>query len=172
MSTLDYLINTALVLLVIRQIRERRLDLQSLVLPLILVAFAAHNYLHSIPTAGNDLVLILGLAATGATLGTLAGLATHVRSGEDGVALARAGWAAAILWIAGVSARMAFAYLASHGAGPSIAHFSIVNHITGSAAWTAAFVLMAVAEVTARLLTLYWRGHRIQTAHHTAVAYA
>src|SRR5690242_8872190 len=155
MTTLDYLINAALVLLVLRQLHERRLDLQSLVLPVVLVGLAAKHYLHAIPTAGNDLVLIVSLGALVATLGSLAGLATHVRAGGDGVALARAGWAAAVLWVAGSGSRMAFSYLSAHGAGHSIAHFSLVHHITSSNAWTAAFVLMALAEVTGRLVTLY-----------------
>lgn len=172
MTTLDYLINALLVLLVLRQLRERRLDPQSFVLPVVLVGVAAQHYLHAIPTAGNDLALIAGLAALGATLGTLSGLATHVRAGDDGVALARAGWVAAALWVVGIGSRMAFSYLAAHGAGASIAHFSMVNHITGSSAWTAAFVLMALAEVTGRLVTLYWRGHRVQATPRPAVLYA
>ena len=173
MTTTDYLINGMLVLLVLRKLRERRLDVHSLVLPLVLVGFAAHNYLHVIPAGGNDLVLIAGLTASGALLGGLAGRFTHVRAGSDGVARARAGWVAAALWVTGIGSRMAFSFLSDHGARHAIAHFSVVNHITGSDAWTAAFVLMALAEVTARLVTLYWRGHRASVAAGpTAVAFA
>ena len=55
MNTTGYIINSVLVLLVVRQIRERppRLDRRSLVLPLVLVAVAAANFLHTIPTAGE-----------------------------------------------------------------------------------------------------------------------
>ncbi len=49
MTITDYLINALFVLVVIRQARERELDLRSLLIPLVLVAFVAHNYLHSIP---------------------------------------------------------------------------------------------------------------------------
>jgi hypothetical protein len=159
MTTTDYIINAILVLLVVRQIRERRLDLQSLLLPVVLVGLAARQYLHSVPTAGNDLVLVGALGGVGATLGILCALSTHVRLGADGVALARAGWVAAALWIGGIGSRMAFAYAAAHGAGPAIGRFSVVHHITGGAAWTAALVLMALAEVVARLVTLQARGH-------------
>ena len=38
-------------------------------LPLVLVAFVAHTYIHPIPTAGNDLVPIGLLASIGLTLG-------------------------------------------------------------------------------------------------------
>jgi hypothetical protein len=46
---------------------------------------------------------------------------------------------------------MTFVLASEHGAGHAIAQFSIDNHITGSAAWTAALVLMAFGEVIARL---------------------
>ena len=58
MTITDYLINAIFVLLVFRQARERDLDRRSIVVPLILVFFVAQMYLHSIPAAGNDLVLI------------------------------------------------------------------------------------------------------------------
>lgn len=126
-----------------------------------LVFVAGQHFLHTIPTAGNDLVLIVGLAAGGALLGTLCGLATHVRRGDDGLALARAGWIAAGLWVLGVGTRMGFAFASDHGLGPSIRDFSVANHITSGQAWTAAFVLMALAEVTSRVLTLHVRAQRV-----------
>jgi hypothetical protein len=58
MTTTDYLINAAFVLIVFRQARERQLDVRSLVVPLVLVFFVAHSYLHSVPTAGHDLLLV------------------------------------------------------------------------------------------------------------------
>jgi len=160
MNTTGYLINSVLVLLVLRQIREHSLDRRSLVLPLVLVAVAAANFLHTIPTAGNDLELELGLAALGAAMGLLCGLATHLRL-DGGTPLARAGVAAAALWIAGCGARLAFAYGSGHGLGPSIARFSIQHSITGASAWVAALVLMALADVTARTLVLHTRGRRL-----------
>jgi hypothetical protein len=60
---------------------------------------------HSIPTSGNDLVLIAGLGAVGLTLGIASGFATHVRAGESGLAVARVGWLAGALLIAGISSR-------------------------------------------------------------------
>ena len=91
MTTSEYLINGLFVLLVLRQARERELDLRSLILPLVLVAFVAHTYLHSVPTSGNDLALIGMLAAVGLGLGVASGLATHVRVSDAGVATARRG---------------------------------------------------------------------------------
>jgi hypothetical protein len=160
MNTIGYIINSVLVLLVLRQIREHRLDRRSLVLPLVLVAVAAANFLHTIPTAGNDLELELGLVALGASMGLLCGLTTHLRL-DGSTPLGRAGFAAASLWIAGCGARLAFAYGAGHGLGPSLARFSIHHSITGAPAWVAALVLMALADVTARTLVLHTRGRRL-----------
>ena len=94
MTTTDYLINAVFVLIVFRQARERELDRRSVIIPLAIVAYVAHLYVHSIPTAGNDLVLIAALGTVGLALGIASGFATHVRAGENGLAVARVGWIA------------------------------------------------------------------------------
>jgi len=167
-----YIINAILVLLVLRQIRETRLGAINVILPVLLVAGAAAYFLRSIPTAGNDLALELTLAATGAVLGALCALATRVRRGPDGVALTRAGWIAAILWIVGIGARMGFAYASSHGSGPAIARFSVAHSITSADAWVAALVMMALAEVIARLAVLWVRARQLPAASVPASAAA
>jgi hypothetical protein len=167
-----YIINTILVLLVIRQIRGSRLDLVNLVLPVVLVVGAAAYYLRAVPTAGNDVVLDVTLAAAGAALGILCALTTRVRRGGDGVAFAKAGGLAAILWVVGIGSRMVFAFSSDHGAGPAIARFSIAHSITGADAWTAALVMMALAEAIARLITLRLRGRALPAAAASADAAA
>ncbi len=162
MTITDYLINALFVLVVIRQARERELDLRSLLIPLVLVAFVAHNYLHSIPTTGNDLVLVAALAAAGLTLGLISGFATRVRAGSRGRAVARVGWLAGGLLIAGIGSRMAFAFALSNGAEPAVRSFSIAHHIDAQA-WPVALVLMAVLEVTTRILVVHLRGHRLMS---------
>ena len=99
--------------------------------------------------------------SAGAAMGTVGGLATRLRLGADGRPLGRAGALAAGMWIAGVGARMVFYFAATHGAGPAIARFSIACHITGSAAWTAALVMMALADVLTRLAVVWIRGRRL-----------
>jgi hypothetical protein len=163
MTTTDYLINAAFVFVVLRQARERRLDRRSLVLPLVAVYFVAQRYVHSIPTAGNDLVLLGVLASVGLTLGILCGFATNVRAGGDGVALARVGWVAGGLLIAGIGARMVFVFALSHGGEPAIRAFSIAHQI-GAAAWPVALVSMGLCEVTARLATVQLRGRHLLAA--------
>jgi hypothetical protein len=163
-NTTGYIINSILVLLVLRQIRGSRLDLINLVLPVVLVAGAATYFLRSVPSAGNDIALDLVLAGTGALLGFLCAWATRLRRESDGTPFARAGAVAAVLWVAGIGARMAFAYATSHGAGPAVGRFSAAHGISGASAWVAALVLMALAEVVARLVTLRVRARRLPAA--------
>jgi hypothetical protein len=159
-----YIINAILVLLVLRQIRGSRLDLINLVLPVVLVAGAAVYFLRSVPSAGNDVALDVALAGTGALLGFLCAWATRLRREPDGTPFARAGAVAAVLWVTGIGARMGFAYATSHGAGPAVVRFSAAHSITSSSAWIAALVLMALAEVVARLVTLRVRARRLPAA--------
>ena len=154
-----YLINA--LLMVARQIREHQLDARALAVPVIAVAAAAVMLLHAVPSGGSDITLDLLCASAGAAMGAIGGLATRLRPGADGRPLGRAGVLAASMWIAGVGARMVFYFAATHGAGPAIAAFSIAHHITGSAAWTAALVMMALADVTAGLAVVWMRGRRL-----------
>ena len=164
-----YLINASLILLVIRQIREHPLDARSLATPVLAVGCAAVMFLHSVPAGGSDLVLEAACVLAGATMGTLGGLATKLRVGAGGRPLGRAGVLAASMWIGGVGARLAFAVAAGNGAGPAIARFSIAHHITGSSAWVAALVMMALADVLTRLAVIYLRG-RLLAASPAATA--
>lgn len=160
MATTDYLINILFVFIVFRQAQERRIDRRYFVLPLVLVAWVATQYVHALPTTGNDLVLIAASACVGLTLGTISGLATHVRRDQGGHAFACVGWLAGILLVSGISSRMIFAFAISHGLEPAVRSFSIANHV-GAAAWPVAMVLMALCEVGARLATVYLRTNQL-----------
>jgi hypothetical protein len=163
MTTSEYLLNAAFVLLVLRQSRERELDRRSVIVPLVLMFFVGSQYLHTLPTAGNDLVLIVGLAAVGLTLGVLGGFATQVRAGRGGVALARVGWIAGGLLVLGIGARMAFAFAIGHGLEPAVRGFSVAHQI-GAAAWPVALVSMALIEVGARIAVVQVRGRHLVAA--------
>ena len=153
MSLSDYVLDLALIGVVFVQIRGRRLTARSLILPVAIVAYVAQQYLKAIPTAGNDLVLIVACAAAGTTLGTLAGLFTKVTRTDDGRPFARAGAAAAALWVVGVGFRFAFQLYASHGGGLRIYRFDLAHHLSTDA-WVAALVLMAIGEALARTAVL------------------
>ena len=172
MTTTDYLINAVFVLIVLRQARERELDLRSFLIPLAVVAYVARMYVHSIPTSGNDLVLIAALGTVGLTLGIASGFATDVRAGENGLAVARVGWLAGTLLIAGISSRMVFVFAIHNGARHAVASFSVAHQI-GAAAWPVALVLMALLEVGTRIAIVQLRGRnamRPSAAHLAAVA--
>ena len=165
MTFIDYLIDSALILIVVRQVVESRFDKRAVILPLAIVAVVAHSYLHAIPTGGNDLLLIAGLAGVGVLLGTLSGLVTRVRADGGRYALVQAGWASAGLWVLGMGSRMAFSVWVANGGQHAVARFSEMHHITGGQAWTAALMLMAIGEVAARIGVLYLRSRQALTAH-------
>lgn len=158
MTIVDYLVSTALVLLVIPQIRGDRLTLVNAARPVVLVAAAAAYYLRGVPTQGNDALLDLLLTALGVTLGTSCALTTRLTVRADGALFAKAGVAAAVLWVLGMAGRFTFEYYATHGGAHAVVAFSIRHRITGDEAWTTALIFMALAEVVSRLVTIRVRG--------------
>ena len=90
MTITEYVMNISLVGLVVLQIRGHKITRARLIFPVVITVWVASQFLHGMPSAGNDAVLEFGLAATGAALGALAGLATSVRR-EGAGAFARAG---------------------------------------------------------------------------------
>ena len=170
MTITDYIINIALVALVILQIRGSRLDLKNALRPVACVAAAAIYYLRGFPTAGNDLLLVAVLAGLGLILGVACGTTTRVWRGHDGLAYAKAGIVAAVLWIAGVGSRLAFEEFSTHGGMKAIVNFSIAHDITSQNAWVAGLVTMALAEVLSRLLVIRLRAARTHAAQEPAHA--
>lgn len=159
MNTTEYCVQLALVLLVIRQIKGGRLDLLGLVLPIVVIAGTAAYYLRSVPTTGGDLGLELALASLGIALGIAAGATTRVWATSDEGVHAKAGAAAAALWVGGIGARIAFVLATEHtGFGATVTDFSRTHQIDSQQAWVAAFVLMALGEAVARLVTIRLRA--------------
>ncbi|MEV6352911.1 hypothetical protein [Streptomyces hydrogenans] len=169
MTATEWITDAALILVVFRQLREGRLDRKTFLLPLAIVAFVAYSYLDTIPTGGNDLVLIAALVAIGAVLGIAGGVYTRIRA-LDGQLLIKAGAVSAILWVVGMGARMGFQVWVEHAGGADdVARFSLTHHITGQQAWVAAFVLMALTEVVTRVATIYVRSRMHKALHPVAV---
>ncbi len=164
MTTTDYLIDSALVLIVLLQIKERPLSTRTLIRPLIIVSIAVVSYLHGIPTAGNDLVLVACLGLLGALIGVASGQTMIMRRGSDGEVLSRTGWASSFFWVLGMGSRFAFIYWLSHSGAATIATFSAQHSITSGQAWTDALLAMAVFEVTGRSLVQALRRRALQTA--------
>lgn len=162
MTTTDYILDSALVLLVLIQIPERRLTTKALVRPMVILAVAVANYFHGIPTAGNDLVLIVAVALIGLLIGVASGQAVLMRRGEDGEVLARSGWASGLFWVLGMGSRFAFAVWISHGGAVTVGQFSAEHSITSAQAWTVALLAMAVFEVSGRSLVIAARRRQLQ----------
>ncbi|MGW0423409.1 hypothetical protein [Streptomyces sp. NPDC003015] len=138
MTISDRLIDVALLLVVFRQLREERLTLRTILLPLALIGRAAGTYLHDIPRAGDDPVLIGALTGTGVAFGLSGGLITRVRHADWHIRVGATG--------------------AEH-----TARFSVDHDITGAQAWVAALVLTAFGEVVARLAVIVVRGSTVRT---------
>jgi hypothetical protein len=161
MTTTDYLIDSALILLVVLQIKERPLTVRQLLRPLVIVSIAVVSYLHGIPTAGNDLVLAGAVTLLGAVIGIASGQTVIMRRGSAGEARARSGWVSGFFWVLGMGSRMAFLVWISHGGSATIVSFSAQHSITSGEAWTVALLGMAVAEVVGRTAVLAIRSRRI-----------
>jgi hypothetical protein len=172
MSTSQYLLNLGLLVWILwANLGTRAVTRTRLLLPVAVVAGVGAGYLQNVPTLGNDVTLEVVLATAGVLLGIVSGLLVGVRrDGERLVMRAGAGYAA--LWIAVVGGRIAFAYGADHWFGPQIARFSRQHLITGSDAWTAAFVLMALAMVLTRVVVTGVRVLRTSRAAQHAPAAA
>ena len=169
MTSTDYIIDSVLVLLVLLQIKERTLTTRTIVRPLVIVGIAVANYLHGIPTAGNDLVLVAILALVGTAIGTASAQTVIMRVGESGNVLARAGWASGFFWVLGMGSRFAFIYWITHSGSSSIAQFSVQHAITANA-WTVALLAMALFEVVSRSGVMALRRQRLQGGRVVAVA--
>jgi hypothetical protein len=136
--------------------------------PLVIVGFAVFNYLHGIPTAGNDLELIACFALVGVTFGCASGLTMLMRR-RDGIVVARAGWASASLWVASMGSRFAFVYWLTHFGAHSIASFSAAHSLTSGEAWTVAILAWALFEVVSRTVVLAARRERLADRAATPV---
>jgi hypothetical protein len=151
MSTSQYVLNLGLLALILTtNLGTRVMTLRRLAIPLIAVVLAGVYYLHGIPTNGNDTYLELVGIAAGALLGVAAGLLVRVRR-DDHQVLATAGIGFTAVWVAVIGGRILFAYGANHWFPDAIGAFSARFHILGAGAWTAAFVLMALAMMVARV---------------------
>ncbi|MGN6250283.1 MAG: hypothetical protein ACTHNS_00555 [Marmoricola sp.] len=161
MSTAQWVLNLSLLGWVLtRNLGTRRVTRSTLLVPLVVLAVAGGWLLRNLPTAGHDVGLELVGLATGLVLGTLAALLTRTDR-RQGQLVVSAGAAFAAVWVATIGGRMLFAHWATHDGARTIGAFSMRHRITGADAWTAAFVLMALAMVAVRLAVI-----AVQTTRH------
>ena len=172
MSTTQWTLNIALLAWVLlRNLGTRPLDRSTFTVPLLVVGVAAGVFLRDVPTDGNDVALDVLFAALGLGLGAVATALTRLHA-AGGRVVVTAGAAFAALWIAVIGGRIAFAEWATGPGARAIGLFSRDHLITGADAWTAAFVLMALAMVLGRLLTTAARATAYRRHLRSALAAA
>ena len=160
--TATYLLNLGILALVLKTgLGTRELSRRRFTLPLVIVAVVGAVYLRSIPTSTADIKLITILGVAGVLLGLAAGALMKVRPAGDGSLVTVAGPSYAAVWIAAIAGRLIFAYGANYWFAPEIASFSRSAGIDGSAAYTAAFVIMALAMVLTRVAVTAVRAARL-----------
>jgi hypothetical protein len=170
MTTTDWILDIVLIALVLRQVREARIDKRFVAIPAGIVAYSGSHYLTSFPTDGNNLLYVGGLLALGVALGVAGGLVTHVRA-AGGHAFARAGLAAAGIWVTSMSARMGFLVWVSYGSGQDwLRDYSVAHHVTSGDVWQTGLVLLALSEVIVRLAIIVARSEKAKRAVETAPA--
>ena len=161
MTTGQYFLNLALLAWILSSnLGTRTLTRRRITTPLFVVAAAGWFFLDDAPTLGNDGLLELAGLGAGLLLGVVAALTMRVRRDGDRVTTT-AGLAYAAVWVAVIGGRVAFAYGAEHFFPRAIGQFSRDHLITGADAWTAAFVMMALAMVVSRLTVTGLRALRV-----------
>lgn len=152
MTTTQWLLNIGLLIFILAtNLGTRTVTRRRLAMPLLLAAAAGVLLLSNVPTRGNDVALDLIGAGAGVALGILASVLMPVERCADGTVASQAGVLYAVLWLLVIGGRIFFAESANGWAATGIRDFSISNAITGADAWTAAFVIMALSMVTARV---------------------
>lgn len=152
MSTAQLILNVGLLAFVLgTNLGTRTVTGRRLLLPVVLVLVAGWVFLQDLPTAGGDARLELAGALIGVVLGIAAAALMPVRRDAAGRPVTTAGIGYAVLWIAVIGGRIAFGYSATGWASSPVGEFSMAQQITGAAAWTSAFVLMALAMVLSRV---------------------
>jgi hypothetical protein len=154
MSTLEILVFIGLAgVIIFTQLGRRPFTLRRFLLPLLVAGAVAYHYLFqgvATTSGARDFELVLTFA--GIAFGILAVVLIRVeRDPDSGRVVMEAGAIYAALWVIVFGGRLAFAWAATHLWQHQVAQFSIAHELT-NAAWTDAFVLMAVAMVLARTI--------------------
>ncbi|WP_066514568.1 hypothetical protein [Curtobacterium ammoniigenes] len=157
MTFTDWSTDLVLLALVLLQLRARKLGVVHLLLPVAIVALAVWYYFSALPTSATGVVLCAFTSTIGLTLGVVAAACTRVWH-RAGTTFAQAGPLAALIWIIGMGARLAFQIWAhTSGGAHSLTTFSI-QHRLDAVAWVDALLFMAVGQVLARAVVLFIRG--------------
>lgn len=159
----DWVVSLALILLVVRQIRGRRLTVAGLLWPVALVGWAGYTYLSQVPDHRSDRTFVVVLAMIGLALGAACALLTSVYARET-VVMARASGTAAALWVVGMASRLAFGIAVLHGGAVLVSRLNGQLGLHAFSTWATALIVMALAEVVARTAVLALKYRRVSLA--------
>lgn len=170
MSTTEIILFAGLALYIVAtQVGRHPVSMRRFLTPLIAVVAVAFIYLKSVPMIGGDLPFEALCTLAGLALGLLAASLVRVeRDGRSGRIVLQAGIAYAAVWLLVFGGRLAFGWAASGVWRQAVGQFSIAHEITGATAWTAAFVLMAIAMVGARTALLAARVYQVDRSSGAA----
>jgi hypothetical protein len=164
MTTLDYLLGFSALAVILWCMRRHELTDRRLRRPAIIAAVICLLFLHGVPTAGADGVLVAAGILAGAACGVVGALATRLsRDAATGAVFATGSPLAVGVTAAAFAGRMAFAFAATHGLAPAIARFSGQVGIHSEQAWVASLILMVVSDLVVRALILWQRREGLGT---------
>jgi hypothetical protein len=164
MTTLDYVLALAALAIVLWNMRRHELTDRRLRRPAIIAAAICVAFLHGVPTSGADGALVAAGVLVGVACGAVGGLATRVERDAAGRVVASATPLAVVVTAGAFAGRMAFAFAATHGAGPEIGRISGELGVRSPQAWVASLVLMAAVDLVVRALILWRRRRSVATA--------
>jgi hypothetical protein len=130
--------------------------------PFVTAAAVVPAFIGQVATKGTGLLVEIGLTLAGLLLGLLVSgympvVGVTVHKGRR-YARSRTGFAYALLWIAVVAARLAFAYGSSHVFGAQLGRWMAGHQVTGDAL-TDGLIFMALAMTLTRSALLRIRAH-------------
>ncbi|MFE8944555.1 hypothetical protein ACWCQS_35895 [Streptomyces sp. NPDC002076] len=152
---------TILTIILATDLGRRKVTNMRMLRSLLAVAIVIALFVHSLPTAGNDVSLQLAGIGVGAICGLIAGALLPAHREASGEIYTRGGIGYAVLWIVLSSSRVLFAYGTEHWFPQGIIKFSIDYKLSGQDVYANAFVFMSLAMVLARTGVLLARRRRL-----------
>jgi hypothetical protein len=140
--------------------------------PVITAALVVPFFVGRLDTGGYGLLLEIGGTAAGLLLGLLAGAFMPVQEGVAKgrrCAKSRAGIGYALVWVAVVGARLAFAYGITHVFGRRLGEWMAAHSVSANAL-TDALIFMAVLMMLTRTALLQVRARAVLSRTHPAEA--